>query len=54
MIEPASPVLSLAPCTEKDQFKVVSGDYNRMIDEKIAGGCSVLKSNAPKKREEVL
>lgn len=35
-IQPASAVLSVATGTEKDKLEVASGDYNRMIDDKIA------------------
>jgi hypothetical protein len=35
-IQPASAVLSVATGTEKDKLEVASGEYNRMIDDKIA------------------
>lgn len=35
-IQPASAVLSVATGTEKDKLEVASGEYKRMIDDKIA------------------
>ena len=34
-IQPASAVLSVATGTEQDKLEVASGEYNRMIDDKI-------------------
>jgi hypothetical protein len=35
-IQPAGAVLSMASGTEKAKLEVASGEYNKMIDEKIA------------------